>query len=141
MITVPVFDDAELLLIGHMERMWQADQNKQMWVSTDIPNPRPDEFVRVLLVGGVQANRITDNPTISLEGWAVTPERAVDIIRRSRAYFHALENQMLGAVQVGAVQSSSPVELPYPDVDQFRYTCTGNLHLSYSSIIEIQELP
>lgn len=137
MVTVPSFADVQLLLKGHLERLWRREQGVEMWVSTDIPNPRPAEFIRVLIVGGEQINRITDRPTVSIEGWANSSERAVQIAGLSRAYVHALENTMLDGVQVGRVRSSPPVELPYPDTDQSRYTFTGSLDLSYSSILTL----
>jgi hypothetical protein len=46
---------------------------------TDLPTPRPKEFITVKRIGGQRDNNVIDRPHIALQFWAVNNARAAEL--------------------------------------------------------------
>lgn len=125
MTELVVFADVEQLLIDHLtEQLEELDVPTP--VSTRVPNPRPDEFVRLFVTGGAQRDIIVDQPLVTVEAWAQRESRAVAIASLCRAVIMAVD--MLDGVQFYRIESASrPQNLPDPTSDHVRYTATYQL--------------
>lgn len=131
-----LFGDTEDILINHLASNLRAIRGADVPVGTRIPNPRPPEFVRILLAGGQMRNQVTAAPSVTVEGWADGEYEAIRLVQTCLATFQAVENTVLGAVHIGTVDVIGlPVNLPDPDSAQARYTFTISVELSYQSIL------
>lgn len=45
-------------------------ENLSVPVSSDVPNPRPDEFVTYERTGGARSNCVIDQSTVAIQCWA-----------------------------------------------------------------------
>lgn len=110
-----VFPDVEDLAISVLNTDGRSGVS---WYGR-VPAARPDEFGRVLRVGGVRETLISDAAELVLEAWAQTDARAVEILNLGRAILAAQD-----AVLFGCREISGPANLPDPTTDQVRYTLT-----------------
>jgi hypothetical protein len=94
--------------------------------STDIPNPRPTMFVRVMRTGGTRRDLITDTPQLVVEAWAAYSEDAQELAEFCRSRIHAASRAgVMGTTTVYELaEYSGPQSLPDPVTDQVRYTAT-----------------
>ena len=53
--------------------------------SSDIPNPRPEEFGQVRRIGGVADPPVTDVVRLNIYTWAATPQRAYQLLMLVRS--------------------------------------------------------
>lgn len=101
------------------------DDTLAVQTSNKIPNPRPDQFYRVLRVGGASRDIVIDNATVVVEAWALTDEEADDLAQLARAYLLAIANETVGDTIVYAVDEvGAPANLPDPVSGQPRVTAT-----------------
>ncbi|KAA9133759.1 hypothetical protein [Microbacterium caowuchunii] len=101
-------------------------------VGTKIPNPRPAEFLRVLNVGGVERDLVSDSPTLTIEAFAENETRARRLCALAVAYLQAAGRRgSLGGVTCYGVRIVAlPANLPMPTVpDRSRFTATVSLDL------------
>lgn len=116
------FPDAEALLVSALASPLGVP------VSTDVPNPRPAEFVRVTRVGGARRDLVTDLPLVVVECWATDETAAADLVRRARAYVFALAQSSVGGEWVRAVTEVGGVQFfPDPESATPRYQFTAQL--------------
>lgn len=113
-----VFPDVEALVVTALNAAFATRMSGVRW-STKVPNPRPDEFGRVLRTGGPAETLVTENAQITLEGWALTEARASAILNLGRAIAFEFNGTLFGVTEIGG-----PINLPDPDSSQYRYTAT-----------------
>lgn len=97
--------------------------------STEIPNPRPDAFTRVLVTGGAgRANPVTETATVVVESWALDETTAQDNAQDARHQVNSWSRSTVAGVHViNVVEVSRPANLPHPDIPQARYTQTFDI--------------
>ncbi|MFJ6532482.1 hypothetical protein [Microbacterium sp. NPDC091662] len=96
-------------------------------VGTAVPNPTPDEFVRVLSVGGVERDLVSDTFRLVVEGFALTEGRARQLCALAIAHAQAAGRaRSLGGVPCyGVGVEGLPGNLPLPTLPtHYRYTAT-----------------
>lgn len=82
---------------------------------TQTPNPRPDEYVRVLEIDGYRVddrNGWVEATVLAVEGWARTPGRARRIVNDARRALHEAEDNAVefdGQVVRKVVEQTTPV--------------------------------
>jgi len=118
-----VFPDAEQLLGDAMRAQLQATLGREIPVSTDVPDPRPQEFILLRRVGGVRRTLVTDLPTILVEAWAKTPSRAWRLAALAQGILYWFTEIDGHAVSVDG-EFSGPTNLPDGLSGQPRYTAT-----------------
>lgn len=82
-----------------------------------IPNPRPNEFIRVLRTGGPKETLVSEAAQITVEAWAQTEQRASLLLSQCRALLNAADETIYGVHEF-----SGPANLPDPLSAQIRYT-------------------
>lgn len=80
-----------------------------------VPEPRPAEFIRIERLGGLRDSIVTDRPRIDIHCWSDSQAHAEELMRRTRAYAHA----MPGVYRVREV--AGPQWLPDSTSGQARY--------------------
>ena len=114
-----VFVDAEAILCGYLE------DRVGVPVQTEVPNPRPASFVRVIRTGGPRLNQVADNPQLTIEGWAATETAAHDLLQLARSHVHGLAGTVQGDVAIYRVNEfAGPANFPDPETGQARYSFT-----------------
>jgi len=99
-------------------------------VSTEVSNPRPDEFVLVRRAGGVARTPVTDEATVTVETWAQSTPRAAALAQVCRGLVHLASGSVVDGVAVYAVgEFAAPAALPDPLSDQIRYRQTLTIAL------------
>ncbi|ALY08925.1 tail terminator [Arthrobacter phage Savage2526] len=122
-VEVIIFGDSEDILRVAVQRDLQKIDGKLWPVGTKVPNPRPNEFVIIRRVGGIQRDLVTDEPTILVEVWAATETRAVRVAQIIRGLLHSYSQ--IGEYSIlGCDEISGPVNLPDGLSAQVRYTAT-----------------
>lgn len=112
-----LFPDVEATLIGALD----VDAP----VSVEVPNPRPERFVRIFRTGGTVPNPIMDRAQVTVECWASTTVQAAALAAQVRARLHALQGTASDGVWIARVaEMGGPQNLPDPTTDQPRYTFT-----------------
>lgn len=124
-----VFPDAEGLLVDHLRDALSVP------VSTKVPNPRPDTFVRLSRVGGLRRDFFTDSPMVVFEAWGATEVIAHDLGSEARSRVYALAGELLGETQVYAVREVGGLQAyPDPATESPRYQFTASLDLRGTEI-------
>lgn len=98
-------------------------------VATQIPNPRPDTFVRVLRAGGTQETLVSEQGWIIVEAYAPMEVDASYLLSVCRAILHAQDGPLFGVFEI-----SGPVNLPDPTTSQVRYTQTLGIRARGTSV-------
>ncbi|VXC30705.1 conserved hypothetical protein [Microbacterium sp. 8M] len=103
-------------------------------LGTKIPTSttKPDEFGRVVGVGGAGRDLVTDSPLLTLEAFAKKEQRARDLCALMVAIIEraARAGTLGGAVIYAARIVGLPANLPHPQVpDRFRFTATVSVDL------------
>lgn len=93
-------------------------------VGNFIPSPRPDRYVSVRRVGGVQVHPTVDLPLVDVQTWAPTWEEAHDLAAWCRA---ALYTMQLSTPVYRIRDFTGPTSVPDPLSDQPRYLFTVEL--------------
>jgi hypothetical protein len=125
------FPDPESVLTSFLTAQNVSGTFAGVKASTRVPNPRPAEFVRVLLVGGFEANLVTDVPRLAVEAWGNSKARAQSLAAKCRQDIGAAARDgAMGSVTLHRVNVvSRPQNLPDPESDMYRYTATYELAL------------
>lgn len=96
-------------------------------VSTRVPNPRPDRFVRLVRAGGSRTREL-DKMLLVVECWALD---AVQAEQDALTVAEALRTSPAGGPWAGAWitrwDTNAIADNPDPDTDQARFTVTGTL--------------
>lgn len=124
MAEVILFPDVEGLLADYLRaELGSRPGYTDMSVSTKIPNPRPERFVRVMRTGGSTPSLVVDDATILVEAWANKESDAVALAQLCRGLMRVLD--VVSGVQFYRVDTfSAPANLPDPNSGQVRYTAT-----------------
>lgn len=96
-------------------------------IGTSIPEPKPDVFLRVVSVGGIQRDLVTDSFTIVLEAFAFRETDAHDALADALAKLQlAARNGRIGtATCYGLDVVALPQNYPLPSVPSHkRYLIT-----------------
>lgn len=89
----------------------------------EVPEPRPAEFVRVMLTGGAGRRNVAQHEAqVTVEGWAGTAEEASTLMHLADAHMHNARYADIGVFTVSAL--GAPVSLPDPDSGSPRYTAS-----------------
>jgi len=116
-----------------------AAYGRSVHVGTLIPNPRPGEFVRVLLVGGQRqrGSRVIDTQTVALEAWAAAEGAACSLALLLEALSLSMPDQDVTGLTVYRVDEfAGPANLPDPESTQSRYTMTLSFTTRASAVEE-----
>lgn len=114
-----LFPDVEALLVRVLPALVGVD------VSTRVPNPRPDSFVRVKRVGGGRRDYVTEEPLVVVECWALTEPAASALGRLTQAHVFALAQTSDGGDYVRAVREVGGLQaFPDPTSSTPRYQFT-----------------
>jgi hypothetical protein len=124
-VYVALFPDAPERVADAIQVRHRAAFASQLVTTNRTPNPRPAEFVKVILVGGVRRDQVTDVPTLAVEAWAGSRTRAAALAQEVRAVIASLEGATFPGYTVQDVDEyAGPGDLPDPLSDQSRYTAT-----------------
>lgn len=117
---VIVFPDVEWLLCDYL-RAELPNYGKTLAVDTYIPRPRPDEFVRLMRVGG-SAELTIERPRVAVEYWATAEGAAHDGLQVTLGLIFAIDE--LGGHQFYMRPDERPavINLPDPESSHIRYT-------------------
>ncbi|MCC3333591.1 hypothetical protein [Nocardia abscessus] len=96
-------------------------------VVAEVPDPRPDRFVRVVRIGGPRTNLITDTPRIVAECWDTSGAGAAELASVTRALIVAAAPGYLGSAWVGKAIDRGVSYSPDPDTGTPRYLITAEL--------------
>lgn len=122
---VSLFPDAAERIADAIQVRHRAAFGSALVTTNRTPNPRPEEFVKVIAVGGVQRDPVTDVPTLAVEAWAATRSRAAALAQEVRAIVHSLAGSTFAGFTVQDVDEyAGPGDLPDPLSDQSRYSAT-----------------
>lgn len=117
-----VFPDVEALLVRALP------DPLGVAVSTRVPNPRPDSFVRVSRVGGTRRDYVTDEPIVVVECWAADEVAASYLGRTAHAHVFALAQTDVDGDYVRAVREVGGLQsFPDPLSKSPRYQFTVQL--------------
>lgn len=94
----------------------------------EIPDPRPDQFVRVLRTGGARHTIVSDAAQLTIECWAQRPDLAEALAQKIRALVNAMPTRSTWVPVYLVEEASGPAELPDPISNQARYTWTVLVH-------------
>lgn len=98
-------------------------------VGTQIPNPRPNTFVRIIRAGGTQESLVSEQAWIIVEAYDPIEFDASHLLAVCRAILHAQDGPLFGTFEV-----SGPVNLPDPTTSQVRYTQTLGIRARGNSV-------
>jgi hypothetical protein len=91
-------------------------------VGTQVPNPRPGEFVRISRAGGIRRNLVAEDARVVIEAWAQADETAADLAELVRSVLHAVQGTVADGTPVYRVDDvEGPADDPDPLSDQPRY--------------------
>lgn len=102
-------------------------------VATDVPDPRPAEFVRVLVTGGGgRRDLVLQDAQITVEAWAATYADASELMMLADAHMH---NARFVDADIRNVRAfGAPINLPDPTSGQSRMTATYEVTLRASAL-------
>lgn len=120
-------EDDEVAVVGELTA------RMSLHVGTRVP-PRkvPGEFVRVVSLGGVERDLVSDSFSLAIEGFAESEGRARKLCALAVAHLQAAGRAgVLGGVVCYGVEAAGlPGNLPLPTLPtHFRYTATIVAHL------------
>lgn len=96
----------------------------------DVPNPRPDVFVRIFRTGGPKATLVTDAAQLTIESWAPDADIAATNAELVRAHVNDLPGRVVNGTAFYLVEEmSGPAELPDPISASRRFTWTASVHV------------
>ena len=99
-------------------------------VSTRVPAPRPESFVRVWLIGGTRANLAMATNLLQVECWAGSETAAQSLAADTWEALDAADGDFLAPgvwLADGQGGLASPVNNSDPETGSPRYTFTANL--------------
>lgn len=113
------FPDAETLAVGHLKPVVAPVK-----VMTKVPATRPAEFVRVWRTGGAAANRVLDQPMLTVQAWG---PNADELARKCREAF--LSDSARITLVRGVEEVTGPYQDPDPATNTDRVTFTVQLQV------------
>ncbi|OUD02569.1 hypothetical protein [Streptomyces swartbergensis] len=113
-----VFPDAAEIVATYLREALAA-AGFPVRVGTRVPNPRPDEFVRLKRIGGARLDVVTDRPRLDVHCWGADDERAHDLTQITRALLLAIPGWH-GAAAYDVAEVGGPNELPDPETSSPR---------------------
>lgn len=113
------FPDSEVLAVGLLKATVAPVR-----VLTKVPATRPAEFVRVWRTGGAAANRVLDQPMITVQAWGPNADA---LARKCREAF--LSNSSLMPLVRGVEEVTGPYQDPDPATNSDRVTFTVQLQV------------
>lgn len=124
-----VFGDAEQLVIDYLAAEL-PDYGHGELVCSEVPEDRPQSFVRVLCTGGVKQTLVSEFVRITIQAWAPTSIASHDLAQVCRALVHALAKTTQAGVPVYSVTDiSRPQQQPDPLSASPRSVFTVELHV------------
>lgn len=91
----------------------------------EVPDPRPERFVRVLRAGGARDGLVVDDALLLVEAWAESDYESARLAAAARAVVNAMQGSVIDGVTVYTVtELSGPTNLPDPVSAQSRHTWT-----------------
>lgn len=129
MSDVVAFPDIETVMVGWFTAVLPG-YGVDVPVSTQVPNPRPPRFVRVLRTGGPERNLVVDGAQVTIECWDTSTPAAAATARIVRAVLAAARNVTTpsGDLIYGTTEFAGPALLP--DIsDHARYSWTVQVHV------------
>jgi hypothetical protein len=114
---VVVFPDAVLVTIQYIRQALPS-----VPVYSRVPDPRPDEFVRIERLGGIRRSLILDRPRIDVECWSDSEENAEALVSNVRAYVLAMAGKRGTTTVYDVAEVSGPMWLPDSVSGQPRYS-------------------
>lgn len=114
---VVVFPDAVLVVIEYLRGALPGTA-----VYSRVPDPRPDEFVRIERLGGLRSTLVTDRPRIDVECWSASEEGAEALVSKVRAYTLAMAGRRGDTTVYKVAEVSGPMWLPDSASGQPRYS-------------------
>lgn len=130
--------DAEAAVIAEYAVRMPALGYAQVKAGTKIPaGTKPADFLRVLVVGGVNRDIANDQITLAIEGWSTGEVRAQRLTAIAVAALDAAgRDGSVGGVASSSVQVLSiPQNLPDPNVPtHYRYTSTVSVTLRRAAV-------
>lgn len=87
-------------------------------VGTSIPDPKPDEFYRVVATGGIERDLVTDTPFVTVESFALRETVARDnaAMALARLQLAARKGRIGSEVAYGLSVAGLPQNYPLPSV-------------------------
>ncbi|WP_066041905.1 hypothetical protein [Herbiconiux solani] len=137
MTEIIVAEDAELAAVTELKQRLPDTGEVNPIVATSIPATQPPEFFRVIVTGGTDRDLVTDNPSITVEAYALREARAERMAARAHAVLLAAARAgSMGGVPCYQAQSfARPGNLPNPLVpDRRRYTFTISADLRMAAV-------
>lgn len=100
-------------------------------VSSDIPEPRPAEFVTLMATGGPgRAGVVQYGTTVMFRGWGQSEPAAWDVANAARSALLALDEVTVGGVQFYRVREvGALVPMPDPVSSQQRWQGTIQMYV------------
>lgn len=125
MIGVITFPNCAALVIARLRTALPG-----LTIEHDVPNPRPDTFIRIFRTGGVKATLVTDAAQLTVESWAPAPDFASDNAELVRAQINDLPGRVVnGHAFYRCDELSGPAELPDPLSLSRRFTWSVAVHV------------
>src|SRR5690606_34993880 len=91
----------------------------------EVPNPRPESFVKVVRVGGNVRDLVTDSAAVVFEAGAPSRLEAAELGRRMSAYVRASAQEFAGGDWVRSVTEVAGLQYsPDPTSETPRYLYT-----------------
>lgn len=138
MAYVALFPDAAERIADAIQVRHRAAFASQLVTTNRTPNPRPAEFVKVIGVGGVRRDLVTDVPTLAVEAWASSRSRASALAQEVRAIVHSLAGATFAGYSIQDVaEYAGPGDLPDPLSDQSRYSATYAVSIRSETAVNI----
>lgn len=104
--------DIELAIIDYLKELVE-------WpVVADVPNPRPERFVRIERTGGSDLERYVDQPTVAVQSWAPTRFEASVMAQDVDALLLDMPGEVMNVM---SCERNSLYNFPDPDSKQARY--------------------
>lgn len=119
-----LYPDSEALLTSYLRTAIDPFFIEPIHVGTDIPNPRPSEFIRLFRTGGPRMNQVADNPQITLEAWALNEDLAYDIMSHARALIIALVGTAYQGIAFYRMEEFSGPQLLIDESETPKYVWT-----------------
>lgn len=91
----------------------------------EVPNPRPDTFIKIFRTGGPKANLVVDAAQITIESWAPDVDTAMTNAQVVRGRLNVLNEQIVSPAICRVDEFSGPQELPDPLSESRRVTWTA----------------
>lgn len=112
-----LFGDVESAVVKALNAEFATRMPGVKW-STRKPSTVPAAgFGRVLRTGGPRESLVSENASITLEGWHPDETTALGILNLGRAILNAQDGPLFGVTEYGG-----PINLPEPGTSQVRFT-------------------